>query len=505
MRIRTLVSGLLLTAALAATPAFADYDAAQRALEAQDYTTARKELAPLSEGFDPRVYLMLGTLNRDGKGGPADLKEAYRDFSLAFMYSDDPGQREQAFGERTLAARKMTPADIVASEATVAAAVSARLTPAGLKREIDSLHKELTACKQECEALAARAFRLGPAGKDLIPDFEKLMTRDPMWLPREWYSFALAGFGTEAVPALVRIMSDEEEMKTEGFWNLQQATRAIGALGPTAYAARPALLAALTRDYAGKGGEYGEFYSDLQGGSREDMTIGIKSSVALALVLVRDPRGEVQPDLNAYVSGKAPLADRLMAAWAFGALYRDVGPVMALTEESLRSSSPTAQKVALTILPDLRSVEKLSARISALHPAILKLGNAADEGVRTAARQALDLYIAPDLQAAGNLMSKGDMKAAIARVQTVLEMNPWSVDALEYRAEAKRGLGDINGAVADYQLAMERRGFAYDVQFSLQEAGAWKGEVTGDIDDATRKALEKCIRSDECFAKYKKF
>ncbi|SDA99906.1 tetratricopeptide repeat protein [Mesorhizobium qingshengii] len=333
------------------------------------------------------------------------------------------------------------------------------------------------------------------------------MTRDPKWTPRETYAYALAYIGTRGVPALSRLMADEEEWRTEGLWNLQQCAAALGSLGPTAAAARPALMQALTRSYQGFGGEYNEMAKAFQL-TPDEAASEIKIVLIQALVNVSDPQREVRDDLMRYMEAEKSPKLRLIAAWGVGLLYAEVRPGLNLAETTLAASDTTdteLQLAALAVLDDFNSIPEAHEKIGLLLPAIRKLADGANDDIKDAASKILDNVAQPSINAAIQWMKKRDFKAAIKEVNTALSINPTSTESIQIRAEAERETGDLDGAVKDYSAALDSSDYVFWAQHALKNAGLLDGELTGEIDEETRKALPKCVRDDKCYAMLKQF
>jgi tetratricopeptide (TPR) repeat protein len=499
--VRVLVSVVMLVAA----PALADYDAALSAFEAEDFNAAREELSSLEAGDDSRVHLLLGVMNRDGQGGPVDLREAYRNLTLAAMYAEDGDTYQEALGERSVAAREMSAEEIVSGEQLVTATVTSRLTEERLRQEIESIHDALVACPSRCGEIAIRVLELGPAAGALAPDLEALMTRDPFWLPRDLYAVALVSIGTQAVPSLARILLDEAELKGEGFYNLQLASAGLSQLGPTAFSARETLLQALEIDYSGSGGEYGKFFSAMGAGSPADMIRSVKASILTTIAAVGDPERESHARLYSYMEREPDDLLRLITAGAIAASYDELQPVGELLRKSLGSGSGSEQTLALAMIWDLAARPEADGLVEDLQPLVRQLTASADPDVQSKARETMELYIADLVSTAIDSLLQDDYPAAIAIADAAIERDPWSGFALEVRAEAKRQSGDIAGAISDINRSMEVEGDSYSVQIALERAGAWDGGLTGEVDDAVRAAMEACLRDDACFEGYRSF
>lgn len=472
--------------------------AAVEAYEKQDFATARRELDEQTLKSDPQAYVLLGELDIDGKGGPVNVKSAYRAFSIAMMNRDSSSR---GFQGRSRAARKMSKEEIVAEEQKVAALVKSRFTEEAFRREIEDIHKAFRTCAKGCDEIAARALKLGPAGTDLIPDLEELMTRDPMWMPRQSYAFVLAAMGTQAVPALARIALDPEQIASEGMWNMQQGINMLGELGPIAFAARPAMLQAMVQSYDLSGGEFNDVFSSLTGQPPEEWVVDSKRLTGAAIAAIGDPDKEIYDDLTRYAQEVTQPSERLVVLLTLAMTYGEYDELLDEVRTTLQSGTPRVKALAIQSLLEVNAMELMHARVQPLLHEIRPLADSQDEKLQEVARSALEALIADQKLAIVDDLETGKFKDAIAKADAAIEINPWSDATFTLRAEARRNEGDITGSISDYLRSVELLGNSFEVQVMLQTAGAWDGEITGEIDDALRQALENCVRSDDCYAK----
>lgn len=499
-RLGLLFSLLVATTALCSHAAHADFEAAKQAYMQQDYATARKELDQSTLDEEPAALILLGMMERDGKGGPANPASAFVDISLGGMRAEGQEFWNVALRERGLAAAKMSKEEVQAAEQRVALVIRGEMSNLALEKKIMELHSTLKACNSNCESAAEKAFRLGPNAKDLIPDLEALMTRDPMWMPRLVYALALGSIGTEAVPALERIMLDRRQLETEGPWNLQSAAMTIGLMGAVASAARPSLLNALFGSADVSRGEFNDLFTVLTNRPPEAQLNEARVQVAVAFAGVGDPDRTFYAELaNARGQVNDPVVS-LLAAMAMAMTYAEYDPFMETVESALKGSIPAGQSFALQILPLLSETPETRSRTQSLTPAVRKLAETTDPAVQEAARKALEDATQEARWEASDLLESNNFKAALDQLNSVLEINPWSAAALKLRAEAKRGSGDIVGSLRDYKDSMALPGGAYSIQFMLRDAGAITEEqVSGEPDELTIRSLEKCIKDDACF------
>ena len=143
--------------------------------------------------------------------------------------------------------------------------------------------------------------------------------------------------------------------------------------------------------------------------------------------------------------------------------------------------------------------------IEELQPLVRSLTESADPDVRSEARQTMQLYVVDLVETAIEALRRKDYPSAIATADAAIEIDPWSANVLEVRAIARRNNGDIDGAISDLNQSMELSENSYSVQFALERAGVLEGNLTGDVDDATRKAMEDCLRDDACFERFQKY
>lgn len=375
-------------------PARADYAAAEKAAASGDYATALQALEPLRKGTDSRVFRLLGELNRDGKGTPVDLVEAYVDFSLFGMYTDDPDERATAFAFRRQVARRMPDrvAGIEDGQRRVVSQVASTLGEDEMKRQVHATHKELLACSRECDEIAFRVFRLGPAAADVAPDLEALLTRDVMWMPRETYAYALAYIGTAGVPALAHVFVNEKEMAAEGFWNAGLASNALHAMGPTAFLALPVLADAIGRSYEGLGGEELDIAKDLSGQGQSEMIFQIKVGIAQALVSIGDPGREIHDQLMQQVAHEKDVSTGLLLGWAVGLIYREPDKALTLVESNISADNAKVLQMCLVIIGDFQNIEAAQQRIRMLLPKVRLIAKSGSENLRPLAENVLSLY-----------------------------------------------------------------------------------------------------------------
>lgn len=383
------IAATLLTIATAA-PSAADYAAAEQAVRRSDFGSARRELAALAGGKDPRVFKLLADLERDGKGAPPDPVEAYRHYSLEAMVTRDPDERASAFAYRRAVSRTMSRAEIGEAEQRVARHVEEDLGVDGLAKKVAELRDRLSDCSMDCDDIAVEVFALGPAGSALAPALESLMKRDPKWIPRQTYADGLAYIGTAAVPAMVRLLLDEDEMATEGFWNAAKIAGALALLGPTASAARSPLGNALCRSYEGLGGEMLSIDSKW-----EDVVLELKISIAQAISAIGDREGEIHDKLMTCFDADSSLSGKLVTGSVMGFLYGELEPAIATLPQALDSNERNAQRLGLFVLGDALSMPGARARLEALRPRVESVADDGPDELKPIARMVLEQFERP--------------------------------------------------------------------------------------------------------------
>lgn len=374
----------------AAAPAGADFAAAEQAARRSDFESARRALAALAGGKDPRVFQLLAELDRDGKGAPPDPVAAYRNYSLQAMVTRDPAERASAFVHRGEVARAMSRAEIGEGQQRVARHVEQDLGADGLAKKVADLRDRLSDCSMDCDDIAVEVFALGPAGRALVPDLESLMTRDPKWIPRQTYADGLAYIGTAAVPAMVRLLLDEREMAKEGFWNASKIAQSLAVLEPTASAARPALGDALCRSYEGLGGEMLSF--DLKW---EDVVVGLKIGIAQAIAVIGVRERELHDGLMTCFAADSFLPGKLVTASVMGLVYGESEPALATLPRALESHDIRAQRLGLFVLGDALSIPGARPRLEALRPRVEAVAKEGPQELRPIARTVLERFGKP--------------------------------------------------------------------------------------------------------------
>lgn len=446
--------GMFLVALLSGT-ARADLESAGAAFESGDFARARQQLDAAALESNPDGYFLLGLMNRDGQGAAANPSEAFYDFSLAMMRGE-PGMRVSALVERGRAAAEMTQRQIIDAENRVALEGRRGLSDEDFARRIADLHGQLQACSRNCDAITDRIIEYGPAAADLIPDLEALMTRDEMWMPRQSYAATLASIGTAAVPALTRVMLDRRQLEAEGPWNTNTALEALGNMGAAAAEARPGIVTVLITDFDVSSARFNGLYTDLTNAPPDHMVIDTKLRAALVLAQVGDPAHEVHDQLVACRDHGCSQLNRLAAAAAAAMTYGENDALMQQMATALASDAPSAQVMALKLYPSLAKDPVLQAKAQPLAASVRKLADATtSSAVRTVARQALeDIAFEPRFAADQALQDK-DYGLAIEKATAALAVDPWSIEALAIRAEARRASGDVSGAVSDIRSGAE--------------------------------------------------
>jgi hypothetical protein len=266
--------------------------------------------------------------------------------------------------------------------------IDGRLGERERRKQIKELHRALSTCSGRCDDIAGNVVQYGPAAADLVPPLESLMTRDPYWMPREWYAYALAAIGTEGVPALTRVLLDKKVMAVEGFWNAGTATETLGTLGPTAFEARQGLLEALTRSFQGLGGESVR----LSGASHEDAVASLKISIASTITSVTDPHREIHDGLVEYLGIETEVRTKLATAWAIGLVYSETDAGFDLASRYLDDKNLERQRMSLIIIADFFKIESARSRGRELMPKVRKLTESGPESLRSLALRVLETY-----------------------------------------------------------------------------------------------------------------
>ena len=199
--LRHSVPTAILAAMLAwAAPAFADYEAGQKAWDAGRPAEARAEWRAAADAEDQRAMLALGRLYLQGLGAPQDYVEAHKWFNLAASR----GAMEAAAERDALAAKmtpaKMTPAQIAAAQERATAWRSGGAAPATAEAEAPAVQP------------AASSDDAGPPPPRAIREAQKLLTAlgyapglaDGIWGGRtaEAYRLFLRDSGMPAAAAL---------------------------------------------------------------------------------------------------------------------------------------------------------------------------------------------------------------------------------------------------------------------------------------------------------------
>ena len=447
---------LIAIALLSPSAARAEMDAADRAFMQQDYARARRELDKATLERNPDGYILLGLMNRDGQGGAVDLPEAYFDITLGLMNSN-PSSWSMGLQERGKATAKMTRQQILSAEQRAGKAGRKGLSDAEFKQKITEIRDDLRACSRNCEKITGRAARFGPAAKNLIPELEALMTRDEMWMPRTEYAYTLGIIGTEAVPALVRIALDRQQLEAEGTWNLQTALEVLGKMGAVAAPARPALLTIMTGSYDISKAQFNDLYSGLTGRPPETMLTEAKLAAALALARIGDPGHEVYAQVIEYRDhGRDPVG-RLVGAAAAAMTYGENEPLVQAMAFALQNGTPAAQELTFQLLSGFLTDPATKSGGETLRPAVRRIAEiSADPSVRKAARAALEDFAFETRLSASEALRSSNYKQAIEKANAALDINPWSEEALRIRADARRASGDVEGAVSDFRKGAEQ-------------------------------------------------
>lgn len=374
--------------------AHADYAEAKAAVARNDFTAARKALEPLETGADARVFKLLGELNRDGKGAAPDMIAAYKDFSLFGIYTGDPDERATAFALRRQVARKLKDRepDIKQAERLVIQQVDAHLGNDERKRQVQAIKKNLAACKSRCDDIALGVYRLGPAAQDAVHELEAILTRDPYWMPRETYVYALAYIGTEGVPALARVFRNDREMASEGFWNAQHANAALQSLGPTAFSALQALAEAITRSFEGLGGEEQELAQDLAEQGPSALVFGLKVGIAQAILSIGDPQRDIHDRLYDYFIKEPDISTKLLTGWLLGLLYEEPQKALALVDSHISSTDVKVVEICLVIISDFHDIKPARPQLDALLPKVKKVAEKGPESLREFAANILESF-----------------------------------------------------------------------------------------------------------------
>ncbi len=388
---RLLLLAFLFVTALvfSASRATADLADAQAAYTKGDFETARSMLQAPSLRGDADALMLLAKLVQDGKGGAQDSIEAYKLYSLVFMLGE-PDPRAEAAARRRMVSRGLTHEEILSAEYAVIEWVDQTFGTGGRESAVDDLARKLAACKSECYAETEMVFSLGPAAARVVPDLESLMTRDPMWMPRQNYAYSLAVIGTAAVPAMCRILQDDEELRAEGIQNLLVTARALQLMGPTAHEARSCLVNALTRTYSEVGMNHKELGGGLGGEEAADLSFRSKTAIMGTLITIGDPDRMIHAPLTTYFEQEQNISLRLLVAWTVGRLYNQDRPAIDLALKVLESGSEREQAICLSVLLDLSDTPSFVGDAAGLLPQIKKLAKSGDQELSAPARSLLE-------------------------------------------------------------------------------------------------------------------
>jgi hypothetical protein len=202
--------------------------------------------------------------------------------------------------------------------------------------------------------------------------------------------------GTSAVPALCRILLDEEALATEGTWNAQLASNRMGVLGPAATEALSCMMKALARDYVELGLGRSESVTTLDA-ETETLIDDLKRQIARDMVWVGDRDGQVRYSMLFYFMSEPNVKTKIMVGWAYGMIYGDAGPVLAMLPDVLRGPDEQARLWALFVIIDMADREQFPASAATLEPLVRPLLDSSDAEMSTSAQQALNL-LAPHLR-----------------------------------------------------------------------------------------------------------
>jgi hypothetical protein len=370
-------------------------DEAKAAYSSENYAEARRLLGEDILLSDPEAILMLAGMTLDGLGGPSDPVAAYALLSEVFMIGE-PDLRVTAAGQRNPVAMRLTMDEIRQGETQVVAWVDKTLTPEGRKAEVSRLKELISVCdpaQTECDEIVKDAFALGPAAPELIPAVVDLMTRDPMWMPRETYAATLAMIGTAAVPAMCDVLLDKNELATEGPWNATVITQALGYMGPAAAQARQCLMTALARDYIEVGAGQSEaapLSEDLKSGGAAEIFLELKAWIANTLIRIGDPEAEIRDQLVNYLNAETDQKTRMVVGWAIGSIYQDFKIAIAIMTSALDSNDERTQLMALYMIDDFANLPDFTDAAAELLPRLSVLAKDANPNLSAAALQTLD-------------------------------------------------------------------------------------------------------------------
>jgi hypothetical protein len=487
-------------------PSRAGLDAAKEAFSAGAYGKARQDLQSPDTWDDPDALAMLATAFRDGWGGPQDLVEAYKLDTLVFMLGS-PDQRASIVGERRMVARKLSQDQIREAEHRVVAWVDERSGREERERRVDDLKVQLSSCAAKglladaCFPLGGQVLQFGPAAASLIPALEALMTRDGHWMNRELYAAGLASIGTQAVPALARIMLDQQQLQTEGPWNTTHAMSALGWIGPGATAALPDLQLVFTQAPVAIGTDNG--FLTTMGASADAMAFEIRLDAGFAILKVRDPQRTIEGPLKAALAAEKDPRFQLIDAWVIGLLYAEPQDGLRRAAAALLSPNVEQRRISLFAIADLALVPGAAASAADVIPALKRLSTAKDPQVATEAKASLERVATPWAADAVRALRSGRGKDAIHAIDRYIGAVPWQDLGYLVRAQAHRETGQIDKAVADYAKAAQVSGMADWLQGSMINAGLLKGEPSGKFDPVTRRMLPECLKTESCFAAIK--
>jgi hypothetical protein len=215
-------------------------------------------------------------------------------------------------------------------------------------------------------------FALGPAAVDAVPLLERMMTADPMWMPRVDYIYALTAIGTPAVPALCRVLLDQQQFDAEGPWNASRAAEGLGLLGPTAREALPCLLQGLTTSYAPIPDLTSRWLGDM-GINDADMMLEIRFNLAHAIIRIRDPDRVVHDQLIAAGKQAPDEMTLIILSWVLGLTYEEPETAILLAPSVLGGTGSEQKMIMLNVLLDLSAIPGFAAKSQGLIPMLREI------------------------------------------------------------------------------------------------------------------------------------
>jgi tetratricopeptide (TPR) repeat protein len=174
---------------------------------------------------------------------------------------------------------------------------------------------------------------------------------------------------------------------------------------------------------------------------------------------------------------------------------------LALAEKALSGTDDKVKQYALGLLIDFADTPEALARIKPLLPVIRSLATGDTRETKSTASELLGIFAKPSIELAIEKLKSKDFAAALAAADAALAISPASEEALILRAEVYREGGDIEAAVKDYLEALSRFDYPYWASPALENTGLEERLTDPEAKDEIRKALEKCIRDNACYAK----